>query len=417
MRFRLFWLFSTLCLLIIPSVQARQDESIPDAMPLVDEGEYEIVNFLLMGADTANPNNNGRTDALMIVSVNTTAGTASFLSIPRDLWVYVPGYGMNKINTAYATGMNANGDGVGLLRETVLYNLGLEVDHYARVDFASFRRLIDDLGGVDVSVDCAIEDWRLTSPELDPTVEDNWEMFTLPVGVHTMDGDLALWYARSRRTSSDFDRGRRQQVILRAIWHRIRSLNLWDQMTDVFPQVTELVMTDLTVEDIAGYLPLAASVDTSQIAAYTFRANIHVRFGQSADGQSILLPEREAIAALEHQMMLPPTESDLVREHASVEIMNGSGVADFAQVAADRLAWEGFVPRISPETAPYQQNTVIYDYTGQRKGSSLSALQAALRVSDENVIPQPDPNRLVDFRVVIGNAYYSCTYNVVQPGQ
>ncbi len=417
MRFRLLWLLSSLSLLIIPSVHARQDEQIPDAMPLVDEGEYEIVNFLLMGADTANPNNNGRTDALIIVSVNTTAGTASFLSIPRDLWVYVPGHGMNKINTAYATGMNTNGDGVGLLRETLIYNLGMEIDHYARVDFASFRRLIDDLGGVDVSVDCAIEDWRLTSPELDPTVEDNWEMFTLPVGVHTMDGDLALWYARSRRTSSDFDRGRRQQVILRAIWHRIRSLNLWDQMTDVFPQVTELVMTDLTVEDIAGYLPLAAAVDTSQIAAYTFRANIHVRFGQSADGQSILLPEREAIAALERQMMLPPTESDLVREHASVEIVNASGVTDFAQVAADRLAWEGFVPRISTDNAPFQQNTVIYDYTGQRKGSSLSALQAALRVSDENVIPQPDPNRTVDFRVVIGNAYYSCTYNVVQPGQ
>ncbi len=417
MGFRLFCLISFLCFLMISTAQARQDESIPDAMPPIDDGGYEIINFLLMGADTANPNNNGRTDALMVVSVNTTAGTTSFLSIPRDLWVYVPGHGMNKVNTAYATGMNASGDGVGLLRETLMYNLGLRIDHYARVDFASFRRLIDDLGGIDVSVDCAIEDWRLISPDLDPTVEENWEMFTLPVGVHTMDGDLALWYARSRRTSSDFDRGRRQQVIMRAIWHRIRSLNLWDQMTDVFPQAAELVMTDLTVEDIAGYLPLAASIDTSRIAAYTFRANIHVQYGQSADGQSILLPEREAIAALEHQMMLPPTESDLVREHASVEIVNASGVADFSQVAADRLAWEGFVPRISTEAAPYQQNTVIYDYTGQRKGSSLSALQAALRVSDENIIPQPDPNRIVDFRVVIGNAYYSCTYNVVQPGQ
>ena len=399
----------------VMSVYAQDADAPPEAMPLIEEGEYDIMNILLLGADTASATNNGRTDALMVVSINQSVGTVSLLSIPRDLWVYVPDHGMNKINTAYATGQNAGGDGAALLRQTIEYNLGLQIDHYARVNFANFKQLIDDLGGVDVAVDCAIQDWRLSEPDLDPTVEENWEMFTLPVGIQHMDGDLALWYARSRRTSSDFDRGRRQQVIMRAIWHRIRALDMWAQMTDVYPQVTDLVMTDLTAQDILRLVPLASTIDTSRIASYTFRPNIEVTFSTSADGQSILLPVRDAILTLENQVMQPPTQSELVLEDSVVQIVNASGVRGFAQVASERLAWEGFVPTISTDVPPYQDYTVIYDYTGRRKGGSLAALQAALQVPDESIIIEPDPNRTVDFRVVIGGTYFACTHNVILP--
>jgi hypothetical protein len=86
-----------------------------------------------------------------------------------------------------------------------------------------------------------------------------------------------------------------------------------------------------------------------------------------------------------------------------------------ARVAADRLAWEGFVPSISTESLPYREYTAIYDYTGQTKGSSLDVLQAALRVSDEGVVVEADPGRDVDYRIVLGGSYYSCTYNVMPP--
>jgi len=411
-------LFCVLCVtfLLIGSgtlVSAQADDTPPQAMPLVDEAGYDIDNILLLGADTANPQNNGRTDALMVVSVNRTVGTVSLLSIPRDLWVYVPSFGMNKINTAYATGENAHGEGAALLRETIRYNLGINIDYHARVDFSSFKRLIDDLGGIEVAVDCTIEDWRLKEPTLDPTVEENWEIYTLAVGVQQMDGDLALWYARSRRTTSDFDRGRRQQALIRAMWHRIRALDMWEQISDVYSQVTDIVTTDLSVQDIIGLASLASTMDTSQMASYTFRPNIEVTFSTSNDGQSILLPVREAVIALENQVMQPPTQSALVQEHSRIEIVNASGVREFAQVAAERLAWEGFVPTISDETAPYQQSTVLYDFTGQRKGSSLGILQAALQVSPQNLIIEPDSDRTVDFRVVIGSAYFSCTHSAM----
>jgi len=122
-----------------PSVTA-----IPDPMPMVDEGTDDIVNILLVGAATNNPNNPGLTDSLMIVSANRTAGTVSIVSIPRDLYVYEPGFNMQKINTAYFYGEvnQVAGGGFGLLIETIRYNLGLNIDFYARVDFNGFASVI-----------------------------------------------------------------------------------------------------------------------------------------------------------------------------------------------------------------------------------------------------------------------------------
>lgn len=392
-------------------------DDIPEQASLIDEGQFDIVNFLLIGADTANANNAGRTDVLTMVSVNRTASTVSMLSLPRDLYVYIPGYGVHRINTAYGWGETNLGEGQGpqLLMETIRYNLGFEIDYYARVDFDGFRQIIDDLGGAEVAVDCSIQDWRLAAPDLDPALEESWEMFTLPVGMHLMDGDLALWYARSRRTSSDFDRGRRHQALLRALWRRIRGLNLVEQVADVWPQVLETVETNLTLEDMLGFAPLALSLDTSRIASYVFQPNVEVRFWRSPEGSSVLAPNRETIAALGHLMYQPPTEHQLVREGARVEVVNASGMRGLDRVAADRLAWEGFVPTVGSPAPAYREYTVIYDYTGQSKGSSLGTLQSVLRVGSEGLVIEPDPDRSVDFRVVIGGTYYSCTHAVAPP--
>ncbi len=394
---------------------ADNPDAIPEAMPLLDNAGYDIENFLLLGSDTTNPVNAGRTDVIVILSVNRSAGTVSMLSLPRDLYVYIPGHRVYRINSAYGFGEHDGTGGFVLLAETIRYNLGLQIDHYARVDFADFKTIVDALGGIELSVDCAIQDWRLKEPEIDPTIEDNWAMFTLPVGVYTMDGDLALWYARSRLTSSDFDRGRRHQALLRALWGRIRGLGLMEQLTDVWPQALEVVETDLQLSDMLNLVPLALALDPSRIASYTFRPNIETRKWLSPEGSDVLAPQRDAIRSLEQQMIEPPTEHQLARDNARVEIVNASGTAALAQVAADRLAWEGFVPQLATDAAAYQDATMIYDFTGQSKGSSLAALQAALRVRSENIILQPDPNRSVDFRVVIGGNYLSCTYGVAPP--
>ena len=408
---------------IAPSLYAQDQtptpspDVIPEPAPLVDEGEYDILNILLLGSDTTNPRNAGRTDVILIVSINRTAQTVAMLSIPRDLYVYIPDHRVYRINSAYGYGQTEGyvGGGAQLLMDTIQYNLGLHIDHYARVDFNDFRQIVDDIGGVEVGVDCALQDWRLREPDLDPTLEENWEMFTLPVGVHQMDGDLALWYARSRRTSSDFDRGRRHQVLMRAIWQRVRSLNLVEQLTDIWPQTLELVDTDIPLDTMLGLAPMALTIDTSRIASYMFRQNHEVISWRSPEGSSVLVPVRDVMIATLRDFLLPVTEQQLIREHAVVEVVNATGWRGMARVAAERLAWEGFVPQISNDNVMYQDYTVIYDYTGQSKGSSLGVLQSALRVSDGQVRIEPDPNRTVDFRVVLGGQYYACTYAVAPP--
>ncbi len=411
MKMRLLLLFG--CLLLISRFSAAAQETIPDPVPLVDEGEYDIVNVLLIGGDSADDRYVGRTDVIIVVSVNRTAGTVSLLSIPRDLYVYIPGDRVYRVNTAYPHGeaVAADGGGAGLLAATIEYNLGIHIDYYAYVDFGAFRQIIDDLGGVEISVDCALSDWRLIDPSLDPTLEESWEQFTLPIGVHQMDGDLALWFARSRRTTSDFDRGRRQQVILRALWGRIRSLDLLAQITEVWSQVIETVETDISLEDVLNLAPVAAAINTDHIASYTFRPNIEVTFYTSPEGSSVLMPQTVAIQSLIHRVMQPVTQHQLVQEGARVDVLNGSGVSDLSRVAVERLAWEGFVPRISAETAGFQEHTTVYDYTGSTKGSSLSTLLAALRVDPANVISEPTADREVDFRIILGGDYNSCTYS------
>lgn len=204
-------LIMLLCLLgMFGTIRAQDtpEEVIPDPAPLIERPDDDLKIVLLFGTATRNPNNPGLADSVMLAVINRTAGSVSLLALPRDLYVYVPGFGMKKLNTAYYYGEVRDGTGVQTLKDTIRYNLGMEVDYYAHVNFAGFFQIVDTIGGIDLAVDCTIYDWKLKSWELDMMIAENYEMFLMPVGVHHMDANTALWYVRSRNTSSDIDRGR-----------------------------------------------------------------------------------------------------------------------------------------------------------------------------------------------------------------
>jgi LCP family protein required for cell wall assembly len=323
---------------------------------------------------------------------------------------------MTRINTAYAYGeMDNTGTGADVLLQTIRESLGLEVDYWARVDFADFRHLIDDLGGVDIVVDCAIEDWRLKEPGLDPTLEESWAQFTLPVGVHTMDGDLALWYARSRRTSSDFDRGRRHQALIQAVWRRVRDLGLDTQLTAVWPQLLDLVDTNLPLDRVLELVPLGVSLSPSRIAHFTLRSGQEVMSWRSPEGASVLAPNREALERTIRQFLTPPTANQLRANPVSAEIVNATGVRGMDAVAAWRLGWEGVHVIIGEPAARSLPATQVFNLTGQTKGDSSSLLTNALNVGPSSVRVEPNTERSTDYRIFIGQDYYPCTYNVTPP--
>ena len=383
--------------------------------PLPDSGETTVI--LLIGIDTADPTRLGRTDALLLVAVHHTAGTVTLLSIPRDLFVYIPTRGMDRINTAYAHGEITGypGGGAALLRDTIVYNLGIHAPYYARVDFSGFESLVDALGGVDVTVDCPLQDWALR-PGGDPANEDDWALLTLPVGVQHLDGRLALWYARSRRTSTDLDRSRRQQDILRAIGQRIRDGGWLDALPEAWNTLTAAIETNFTPDVLAGLVPLALNMDVSHVARLTFERGMHYRSWTTPDGQAVLLPEGEAVAALAADFLAPPTANRLVLNGASVHVVNHTGQPDLAQVAAARLAWEGLAATFDDSGGGAERaQTVIYDFTGRTKDSPLARLQDVLGVDDAHVIVRPETARTADFRVELGRDYDPCVYPVLSP--
>ena len=158
--------------------------------PVAPLNDQETVNFLLIGSDRR-PGGSFRTDTMVIAMLRPKEGQVSMISIPRDLWVYIPTSGNQRINTAYQYGeiYGYAGGGPGLLKDTILYNLGIQIDHTAMVEFTGFQHIIDTLGGIDVPVACPYTDWRLIDPSYDPNYEDNWWLYTVGPGVVHMDGD------------------------------------------------------------------------------------------------------------------------------------------------------------------------------------------------------------------------------------
>lgn len=384
----------------------------PPVEPLpVDEA---VETILLLGSDSPD-NYYRRTDVMIVLAIHKDARTAALWHIPRDLWVYIPNHTMDRINTAFAWGASNGhpGGGFGLLQDLFRYNLGFVPDHYARVNFTSFMKIIEALGGLEISVDCALTDWRLKDPSLDPGLEESWEEYTLGIGRHRLDPYMALWYVRSRKTTTELDRGRRQMDVLRAIWQQMRQQGMFEQIERLWPVIADWVETDMSLTDVLALVPLGTTLDPARVARYSGTIGVHYeRVYTPDDGREVLLPVRENLLPMVQDFLTPLTVNRLGRAQFSVEIADASRYgAGYAQVAADRLAWEGFATRVAEGPAPVQRElSVIFDYTGLEKGSPLAALQRLLRVEPGQVIRQPDPNRAVDFRVEIGTAYHSCVY-------
>lgn len=395
--------------------------AIPTKVPLIDRQGYDLVNIILLGGDSEITGDNvDRTDTMIVVSLNRTTGTVSMLSIPRDLLVFIPGWTMQRMNLAFTRGkiVGWTDGGFGLLRQTILYNFGINVHYYVRVDLSGFKEIIDSLGGVNVVVDCALQDYELVNapPPPEAIFDPQTNLYTLPVGYYRFDGGSALWYARSRHSSIEFDRGRRQQQLLRAMWREALSKGLLTQLPQLWGQLTEVVETNLTFEDMLGLLPYALSLDPDRIEHFTMARLYHTTPWTMPDGSNVQLPNYEPIAQLMTDFYRPPTESQVVVQSAIIEVYNGTTNPYWDRVGADVLGWKGFraIAAGNAETTNYPQ-TILIDYTGQTKGSSLNELARLLNVRPENVRVEPNPNRTADFRVILGADYRSCTSNAVLP--
>lgn len=381
--------------------------------------DYDLLNILLMGSDGEITGDGFiRTDTMIVVSINRETGSVAMLSLPRDLFVYIPEWGMQRLNLAYMRGQSGGwNDGTfELLRQTILYNFGINVHYYALIDLSGFRQAVDTLGGVDVAVDCAIEDLPLIGADVPAAArrvnEDGF--YVLDVGYYTLNGGEALWYARSRHNSTDFDRGRRQQQLLRGLWRRARDTGQLARLPELWNLAAQIVETNLTFEDVLGLLPFAANLNPALIENFALVRTYHTTPWQTPDGDFVQLPVYETMRPLLEDFYQPPTLSQIAAEAATIAVYNGTTNADWDRVAAERLAWDGLAAAAAgaAEQTDYTESVLI-DYTGQSKGSSRSSIASVLNIKPENIVISPDPDRETDFKVILGSEYNSCTFSVL----
>ena len=261
--------------------------------------------------------------------------------------------------------------GVDLLKQTILYNFGVPIHYYARVDFQGFQDVVDAIGGVEINVSCRYEDWRLKSPELDIEDPDNWEKFALEIGTHTMDGDLALWYARSRLASNDFDRGRRQQELIRAIFNQGVDLDLVTQAPALWDTFQNSVETDMDIGRMLQLAALAPTVRENGIQ-HLYVAGKTQPWTEPVTGSNVHLPIWEGENKMQEtfqRLFLPPALNRATRAPITVEIINATGNPDMAVLAADNLALHGFLPIIGETPDETVPETAVSYYAPNFKAS------------------------------------------------
>jgi LCP family protein required for cell wall assembly len=375
--------------------------------PLPPLTDNETVNFLLIGSDKR-PGGSFRTDTMVLVILWPKEGQVSMISIPRDLWIYIPSVGMQRINTAYQSGIISGyqGGGPGLLGDTITYNLGIRIDHTAMVEFDGFRRIVDTLGGVDVPVACPYTDWHLIDPSYDPNNENNWSLYTIQPGLDHMDGDLALWYARSRLKSSDFDRGRRQQEVLRAIFSRALKTDTLARIPQLYNDFSSAINTDLGLPDLLKLSIYAPKLTNANIRSYYLRPP-YVSDWITPGGADVLLPNQPAL----EQMLVEATSlsnAAVERQTISVEVQNGTTFAGWDALAANRLNYAGYETNISAADRQDYSNTVLIDSTTAQDANERNAILNSLGLYSATILSMPDTNSSSNYRLVLGNDYQPC---------
>ncbi len=364
----------------------------------------DALTIVLLGSDKRPDWSHWNTDAIQFLVIYPDIPSVSILSIPRDLYVYLPGYWMGRINTAdmYGEKFHYDGGGPGLLNQTLLYNLGITADYYVRVNFDGLIGLVNALGGIDVPVHCRLEDYW-------PYPDENGEYprFVLEPGVHHLDGEQALWYSRSRKTTSVFSREKRQQQVLEAMWRKAKETNLLQAAPALYEQTRGLYETDLGWGNIAKLVSLAMQLEPRDVRIYNIGWR-EVEPYVTPQGGSVFLPKWEALEPLIADVWARPSPSRAARAAVRVEVWNGTPYPDWDLLAADRLAHAGFSPLIGgPDRRDYPHTQIVFFGT-TTKGSGLAVVQRMFGVDQENVVMLPGGNGEFTMRLIVGADYETC---------
>jgi LCP family protein required for cell wall assembly len=375
----------------------------PASVNLPNIAAGERVNVLVMGIDRR-PSEKCpcRSDVMMIASLDPKTLSASLVTIPRDLYVPIPNFREDRINTAlfYGDLEKYPGGGPALAKQTVEYNLGRRIHYYVLIDFAGFRKIVDTLGGIDIYVPKAIDD------PLYPDENFGYKPIHIPAGQQHMDGEHALEYARTRHSGNDFERSRQQIQILLAIRDKALRLDLLPKLPSLIPTMWNTVQTDMSPQEILTLANAASRVKTENIKQATIDQTMTVEFKTNA-GADVLWPDRAKIGQLMETII--PSNAAVVdqskqvkQEAARVLVLNGTSSTTLAERTARILQAQGFQVTAYGNADRFDYpKTVLIDYNGT-KDATVTALAQLFHVDPENIRHSTNVKSDVDLRVILG---------------
>ncbi len=371
------------------------------------------VNVLLVGLDYNSWRGGSGpplSDTMILFTIDPLTKTAGMLSIPRDMWVSIPGFEYGKINTAYKLGeaYQLPDGGPGLAMKTVEGLIGVPIHYYAQIDFTAFVYFIDQMGGLKMDIPYEI---------YVDIYDDPKGKIRIAPGVQTLPGEYVLAYARARGTQGgDFDRAQRQQQVVMAIRKRILDFSLLPTLVQnapaMYQQISSGINTNLTLDQVIQLAWLAVEIPAESITNRIIGPE-QVQIGKSPDGLDILKPVPDQIRALRDEIFaqdnqIGPSAYDgkstldlMVEEGARIKILNGTTVGGLATRTAEYLQSLGANVVVTGDAdATNYSNTNIYDYTGNPY--ALIYLSELFNLSSFKIHGRYDQASDVDVTIILG---------------
>lgn len=402
---------------IATSVAATPQVSAPANVPPPSWDGGSRVNVLFIGVDARDWQANQeapRSDTLILFTIDPISKTAGMLSIPRDMWVNIPGFGYGRINTAYSLGASAKlpGGGPGLAMKTVEQFLGVPVNYYGQVDFGTFIAMIDTIGGIDVDVK-----ERLV---LDP-VGTGMDKVVVTPGRRHLVGWKALAYARTRKTEGgDVDRAQRQQDVIFAIMDKVFSPEYFPTFIKQAPGLYELmasgIHTNLSFDDGLRLAVLLQSIPRENIKTGVIDYDM-VTFNNTilnGENASVFKPKPDQIRILRDEIFGGGAVGAMAgagdpvqlskQENARIRITNGAFAQDFGQRTATYL--QGLGLNVTELTSTTQvDRTVIILYSPKLYTMRFLLYLFGMNGSSgtSQIRFEPNPASPVDVEIVLGN--------------
>lgn len=391
-----------------------------DVNPNLLKGEGEgRINVLLLGIGGPGHDGSDLTDTMIVASIDPVNNKAVLLSVPRDLWVQVPKHGSMKINAAYAMGKydvlrstSSSNDNTAAVRngfavvdQTVESVLGIDIHYNALVNFQAFKQAVDTVGGVTVNVPTDL---------VDPTMawENNGSSLLAKSGLDLFDGKQALLYVRSRHTSSDFARSERQRALILALKQKVVSLGTISnpvKLAQLMNAFGNNAVTDMSVSDAMRMYTINKHIGAAHITSLDFvsGANKYVTTGRVGN-QSVDLPLAGMYdyGAMQTFVRSALPDGYLAKEHATVQVLNGTAVGGFAEDTAANLEGYGYtIGTVGDAPTKDYAKSVLVDLSGGKDPYTRHYLERRFNMKAVNRLPANSPIQKghADFILILGS--------------